>query len=104
MVIPGGVVVLGVGVVPGGVGLPVLWGGELRRRPSRITVTCAGILGRGMWVAQAVITLSVDLSKCLRRVYSVLQGCRPGVGASRRVIRPTIDHLTIATEVVVSRS
>ena len=44
------------------------------------------------------------LSKCLRRVYSVLQGCRPGVGASRRVIRPTIDHLTIATEVVVSRS
>ena len=46
----------------------------------------------------------IALSKCLRRVYSVLQGCRPGVGASRRVIRPTIDHLTIATEVVVSRS
>jgi transposase len=46
---------------------------------------------------------SITLSKCLRRVYSVLY-CRPGVGASRRVIRPTIDHLTIATEVVVSRS
>jgi len=44
------------------------------------------------------------LSKCLRRVYEVFQGCRPGVGASRRVIRPTIAHLTIATEVLVSRS
>ena len=48
-----------------------------------------------------------DLRTCLRRVYWVywvVQGCRPGVGASRRVITPTIAHLTIATEVLVSRS
>lgn len=42
--------------------------------------------------------------KCLRRVYGVLHGCRPGARASRRVISPTIAHLTIATEVFVSRS
>ena len=44
------------------------------------------------------------LRTCLRRVYWVVQGCRRGVGASRRVITPTIAHLTIATEVLVSRS
>ncbi len=44
------------------------------------------------------------LSKCLRRAYGVVQGWRPGAGASRRVIRPIIAHLTIATEVLGSRS
>jgi hypothetical protein len=42
--------------------------------------------------------------KVFEKAYRVLQGCRPGEGASRRVIRPTIAHLTIATEVLVSRS
>jgi hypothetical protein len=50
------VVVPVVVVVLGGVGLPVLFGGAIRRWPSRITTTCAGILGIGMWVAQAAIT------------------------------------------------
>jgi len=46
----------------------------------------------------------LGLRKCLRRVYGVLQAWRPGVGASRLSIRPTIAHLTIATEVLVRRS
>ena len=53
---------------------------------------------------QAGVLVRAGLRTCLRRVYWVVQGCRPGVGASRRVITPTIAHLTIATEVLVSRS
>ena len=55
-------------------------------------------------VVAVAIAYTAGLRTCLRRVYWVVQGCRPGVGASRRVITPTIAHLTIATEVLVSRS
>lgn len=43
-----GVELLPAVLVVGGVGPPVLLGGEVRRRPSRITTTCAGIVGIGM--------------------------------------------------------
>ena len=32
------------------------FGGQTSRCPPRITITCAGILGIGMWDAQAAIT------------------------------------------------
>lgn len=72
--------------------------------PSRLRTPAPLDWWGGLLFAAGASALLLALRKCLRRVYRVVQGWRPGVAASRLVMSPTMAHLTIASLVAGSRS